>query len=134
MIEQPSEKSIRLDKWLKIARIFKRRVEAAGACETGRVKVNGVLAKAAKAVKIGDAITVKGSTQYRELKVVDIVFKSIPAKQARELYEESRSEAIADETLELIRLMKQAKPPRPLKYKGRPSKKERRDLEKIRGR
>jgi ribosome-associated heat shock protein Hsp15 len=134
MTERPNSKSIRLDKWLKIARIFKRRTLAAEACEAGRVKVNGTTAKAGKAIKIGDAITVKVSTRYRELQVLDIVFKSIPAKQARELYQEERIHAIPDETLELIRLMKQPKPPRPPKYKGRPSKKERRDLERIKGR
>ena len=127
--EEPSEKSIRLDKWLKIARIFKRRPQAAEACDAGRVKVNGTVAKAGKAIKIGDALTVKVANNYRELKVVDILFRSIPAKLARELYEEEPSETIPDETLELIRLMKQPKPP---KYKGRPSKKERRDMDKVR--
>ena len=129
--EHIPENSIRLDKWLKIARIFKRRPEAAEACDAGRIKVNGAIAKAGKAIKIDDAITVKVGNTYRELRVVDILFRSVPAKLARELYEEKRSRTVPDETLELIRLMKQPKPP---KYKGRPSKKERRDLEKIRGR
>ncbi len=129
--EKTPEKSIRLDKWLKIARIFKRRPQAAEACDAGRVKVNGNVAKAGKTIRIGDSITVKVSNGYRELKVVDIFFRSIPAKLARELYEEERSQTIPDETQELIRLMKQPKPP---KYKGRPSKKERREMEKTRGR
>lgn len=129
-MEQTTEPTIRLDKWLKIALIFKTRTQATHACDEGRVKVNGAVARSAKTIKIGDIITVKASNRYRELKVLGIVFKSIATKQARELYEEERIEPIHDETMELIRAMKQAKPP---KYRGRPSKKDRRTLEKIRG-
>ncbi|HNR12185.1 MAG TPA: RNA-binding S4 domain-containing protein [Thermodesulfobacteriota bacterium] len=132
-MDQTTEKTIRLDKWLKIARIFKTRTLAVDACDQGRVKINGSNAKAAKNVKVGDLITVKISTHYRDLTVLDIVFKSIAAKEARELYREERTETIPDDVQELIRLMKQARTPHPPKYRGRPSKKDRRELEKIRG-
>jgi len=132
MAEQPAEKTIRLDKWLKIARIFKTRTQASTACDEGKITVNDVVAKAAKMIKVGDTLAVKTRTSDRELKVLAIVFKSIAAAQARELYEDLRTDICTDETEELIRLMKQAKPPKPA-YKGRPSKKDRRDLAKIRG-
>jgi ribosome-associated heat shock protein Hsp15 len=133
LMKDSPEKHIRLDKWLKIARIFKTRTQANHACEENLVKVNGVIAKSARIIKAGDKVTVKASNRYRELEVLGISFKSIPAKEARELYREERNQIISDESLELMRLIKQAKLPGPSKYPGRPSKKERRQLIKIRG-
>jgi len=122
-------KQIRLDKWLKIARIFKTRSQATHACDENDVKVNGEIAKAAKLIKPGDKLTVKGKNRYREIEVADISFKSISAKEARELYREEKQEKLSEESFELIRLMKQSV----IKYPGRPTKKERRNLMKIRG-
>jgi ribosome-associated heat shock protein Hsp15 len=128
------ESHIRLDKWLKIARIFKTRTQAGHACEAGRVKVNGAVAKAAKTIKKGDALTVKHTSRYRELEVLDISFKSISAKEARELYREEKSQSISEESLDFLKLLKGSKQAKTLKYPGRPTKKERRTLVKIRGR
>ena len=122
-------KQIRLDKWLKIARIFKTRSKATKACDEGDVKVNGEKAKAAKVIKPGDKLTVKARNHYRELEVLGISFKSIPAKEARELYHEERKQSLPEEDIELIKLMKRSV----IKYPGRPTKKTRRDLTKIRG-
>lgn len=124
-----AEKHIRLDKWLKIARIFKTRSQASHACEENNVKVNGGVAKSAKMVKPGDKITAKINNRYRELEVLGISFKSISAKEARELYREEKSEDVSEESLEFIRLMKQSI----MNYPGRPTKKRRRNLIKIRG-
>jgi len=124
------ERHIRLDKWLKIARIFKTRTQAGHACEAGHVKVNGAVAKAAKTLRKGDALTVKQTNRYRELEVLDISFKSISAQEARKLYREEKSESLSEESLDVLRLLKVSKP---LKYPGRPTKKERRSLIKIRG-
>ena len=128
-MEKSPEQSIRLDKWLKIARIFKTRSQAGHACDENHVKVNGEVAKAAKPIKLGDKLTVKGKNRYREIEVAGISFKSISAKDARELYREEKQEKLPEESLELIRLMKQSV----IKYPGRPTKKERRNLMKIRG-
>jgi len=128
-MEKSPEQSIRLDKWLKIARIFKTRSQAGHACDENHVKVNGEVAKAAKPIKLGDKLTVKGKNRYREIEVAEIFFKSISAKEARELYREEKQEKLPEESLELIRLMKQSV----IKYPGRPTKKERRNLMKIRG-
>jgi ribosome-associated heat shock protein Hsp15 len=92
------------------------------------VKVNEEVAKAAKLIKPGDKLTVKGKNRYREIEVAGISFKSISAKEARELYREEEQEKLPEESLELIRLMKIV-----IKYPGRPTKKERRNLMKIRG-
>jgi ribosome-associated heat shock protein Hsp15 len=128
-MDNVAEKQIRLDKWLKIARIFKTRSQAGHACDENHVKVNGEVAKAAKLIKPGDKLTVKGKNRYREIEVADISFKSISAKEARELYREEKQEKLPEESLELIRLMKQSV----IKYPGRPTKKERRNLMKVRG-
>ena len=126
---QSPEKSIRLDKWLKIARIFKTRSQASHACDAGHVKVNGEAAKAAKPIKPGDKVTVKVPTRFRELEVSEIAFKSISAQAARELYREEKKRPLSEESLELIKLMKRSI----AKFPGRPTKKERRNLMKIRG-
>ena len=128
-MEKAFEESIRLDKWLKIARIFKTRSQATKACDEGEVKVNGEKAKAAKLIRPGDKLTVKVHSHYRELDVVDISFKNIPAKEARELYREQQKQMLSEEDLELIRLMKKSV----IKFPGRPTKKERRNLMKMRG-
>ena len=127
------ERNIRLDKWLKIARIFKTRTQAGHACEAGHVKVNGAVAKAAKTIKKGDALTVRHTRRYRELEILDISFKSISAKEAREFYREEESQSISEESLDFLKLLKGSKQAKALKYPGRPSKKERRTLVKIRG-
>ena len=132
-MDKDLEKTIRLDKWLRVARICKTRTQATRACEERRVQVNGGVAKSAKILKVGDIITVKARNRYRELEVVDIAFKSIPAKEARELYREEETKRLSEEALELLRLTTPSKNPGPSKYPGRPAKKERRKLTKIRG-
>jgi ribosome-associated heat shock protein Hsp15 len=115
-MEHVPEPSIRLDKWLKIARIFKTRSQAAGACEGRQVKVNGEVAKPAKTIKPGDKLTVRIRTRYRELEIQGISYKSISAKDARELYREERTSTLPEETLELQSLLKKSIKPIPSKY------------------
>jgi heat shock protein Hsp15 len=68
LMEKAPGQSLRLDKWLKIARIFKARSQATKACDEGDVKVNGERAKAAKLIKPGDKLTVKGKIAIGRLK------------------------------------------------------------------
>lgn len=128
-MEKASGQSIRLDKWLKIARIFKTRSQASRACDENQVKVNGEPARSAKLIKPGDKLTVKGRNHLREIQVTAVCFKSVSVQEARELYQEEKHEAITEESRELMRLMKRSV----VRYPGRPTKKERRDLMKIRG-
>ena len=77
---------MRLDKYLKVARIIKRRTVANDACDTERVEVNGRRAKASYDVKEGDVITVtfgERTLKIRVLKVKDSVAKA----EASEMYE-----------------------------------------------
>ncbi|MBN2356442.1 RNA-binding S4 domain-containing protein [candidate division KSB1 bacterium] len=121
----------RLDKWLKIARIYKTRALATRACEERRVKVNGHIAKPAKEIKIGDILTIRTSGgKYIDLQILGLSLRSVAARDARTLYE-VREKEMSEEEKELLRLFDQAaKKIRP-KYKGRPTKRDRRRLEKL---
>lgn len=63
---------MRLDKYLKVTRIIKRRTVANEACDAGRVEVNGKVQRASYDVKIGDKITVNMGTDSRKYEVVEI--------------------------------------------------------------
>ncbi|MFC1731469.1 RNA-binding S4 domain-containing protein [candidate division KSB1 bacterium] len=128
----PDEITQRLDTWLKISRLFKTRKAASDACHRRLVKVNDVTSKSSKQVGIGDDITIRLRGKYRLFKVIAISKRSISAKRARELYEETTPQLLSDEEMLLVELsQKTAKRERP-KYPGRPTKKDRRKLMKIR--
>ncbi len=123
---------MRLDKWLKMVRIFKKRTEAAEACDLGRVKLNGQPAKAGRTVRVGDKIVVRKGKRYLEIEVLQIPKRALSAKDAKLAYKDN-SPQLPEETLELIRLQREAEKKFPRKFKGRPTKKERRDWERFRG-
>ena len=77
---------MRLDKYLKVARIIKRRTVANEACDSGRVSVNGKIARASYDIKAGDEITITFGAKplsVRVLEVKDTAFKDA----ARTMYE-----------------------------------------------
>lgn len=63
---------MRLDKFLKVSRLIKRRTVANEACDAGRVMVNGVVAKASVKVKVGDIIEIQFGTKNVKVEVLDI--------------------------------------------------------------
>ena len=63
---------MRLDKYLKVSRLIKRRTVANEACDSSRVTVNGKLVKPSYDVKVGDAITIAFGTKFVTVKVLDI--------------------------------------------------------------
>ncbi len=131
-MSEEAQKSIRLDKWLKVARIFKTRTQAAEACTQGKVQVNDRVAKPSRIIKIGDKISVRVKWRVRRFDVLDIVQKSIKADQAKLLYHEHEPTPEEKEAEDIRNLFyRSSKMNRP-KYKGRPTKKERRELEKLR--
>jgi ribosome-associated heat shock protein Hsp15 len=113
--------STRVDKWLWAARCFKTRSLATRACDAGHVKIDGNRAKAAKSVKIGDLVDVVCPGGKRILEVVGIADRRGPASFAQTLY--------VDHTPE------QPKQPTVLRERGlgRPSKRDRRKLIKLKG-
>lgn len=132
-MNEENEKTIRLDKWLKITRIIKKRNQAAEACDQGRVKVNEQAAKPAKMLKMGDTVSIKFKWRTRTFDVLDIAYKSIKAEEARELYREHELSPEEKEEEDIRSLFYQAAKTHRPKSKGRPTKKERREMEKFRG-
>ena len=79
---------MRLDKYLKVSRIIKRRTVANEACDAGRVEVNGKVARASYDVKVGDKITVslgQGSRSFEVLEVTEHALKEDAAKMFKEI-------------------------------------------------
>ena len=116
---------MRLDKWLWAARFFKTRTLAVEAIEGGRVSVNGERAKPAKELRIGDTLAIRRPPYEHVVRVRDLSDKRGPATVAAALFEETE-ESRARRTV-LAAEMKSLPQPR---FKGRPTKKTRRDYEK----
>ena len=116
---------MRVDKWLWAARFFKTRSAAVQAIDAGHVSVNDERAKPAKAVKVGDRVVVRRPPFEHHVSVKELSEMRGPASVAAKLYEESaqsraRRTALAAEMRAL---------PSP-RFKGRPTKKTRRDYER----
>ncbi|MGN0331445.1 MAG: RNA-binding S4 domain-containing protein [Lachnospiraceae bacterium] len=77
---------MRLDKFLKVSRLIKRRTVANEACDAGRVMVNGTVAKASVKVKEGDVIEIQFGTKTVKVKVLDIK-ETTKKEEANELFE-----------------------------------------------
>jgi ribosome-associated heat shock protein Hsp15 len=117
--------SVRLDKWLWAARVFKTRSQAADACEGGKVHVNEQAAKPARGLRPGDTIRVTLTQGRRRiLKVAALDDRRGSATVARALYE--------DLTPPEPPRPRWAAPPLRVPGAGRPTKRERRALDRLR--
>ncbi|HEY0135234.1 MAG TPA: RNA-binding S4 domain-containing protein [Nannocystis sp.] len=117
--------SVRVDKWLWAARCFKTRGLASEACGAGHVKLNGTSVKSAKLVRRGDELTVRLGDELKIFAITGLSDRRGPAPVARTLYEDKsppKPEA-ADVPGMLVR-------DRGL---GRPTKRELRDIRRVRG-
>lgn len=76
---------MRLDKYLKVSRLIKRRTVANEACDAGRVFINDKPAKAGTAVKVGDTITVQFGSKDVKVEVLD-VSETVRKEEAKEMY------------------------------------------------
>ena len=76
---------MRLDKFLKVSRLIKRRTVANEACDAGRVLVNGKPAKASLAVKNGDILEIQFGTNSVKVEILDVQ-ETVKKEEARELY------------------------------------------------
>ncbi|HEV8263913.1 MAG TPA: RNA-binding S4 domain-containing protein [Gemmatimonadales bacterium] len=121
---------VRLDRWLWAARFFKTRALASAAIAGGKVQVNGVRAKPAKQLQVGDALRIRVGPYEWVLTVRALAEHRGPARVAQTLYEESPEGRAARERL--AELHKIAPAPA-YRGKGRPTKKERRDIERLEG-
>lgn len=119
---------VRLDRWLWAARFFKTRRTATEAVEGGKVHLNGRRPKKSKAVKIGDELRIRRGLYESVVRVTGLADKRRSAKEAVLLYEESEE---SREAREKLRLQMRSAPVPEFKYKGRPTKKERRELDRL---
>ena len=77
---------MRLDKYLKVSRLIKRRTVANEACDAGRVMINGKVAKASTDVKVGDEIEIGFGTRQVKVRVLDVQ-ETVRKEAAKEMYE-----------------------------------------------
>ena len=126
-----AESKVRLDKWLWAARFFKTRSLAAEAVETGKIEVNGERAKRAKQLQAGDTVRLRLGPYVHVIRVVALSERRGPASVAVKLYEEEPESKKAREAMQL-----QLKASQPFfgYESGRPTKKDRRQIEKLRRR
>ena len=78
---------MRLDKWLKVSRIIKRRTMAQAFCDAGRVWLNGRVAKSAHEVRVGDRVVVRLSRKELEAEVLVVPTGNVSAQAAASLYQ-----------------------------------------------
>ena len=124
-----SEESLRLDKWLWYARFFKTRSLASQLCNAGKLRIAGeVISKAHHKVKPGDVLTFPQARHIRVVKILSLATRRGPAAEAQALYEDLKPPEKAS------RLPKGTPPP--VKRRdaggGRPTKRERRAIDRLR--
>jgi ribosome-associated heat shock protein Hsp15 len=130
MLDEDEPGRVRLDKWLWAARFFKTRSLAATAITGGKIDVNGERAKRARLLQIGDRVTVRRPPFVTELVVRGVSSRRGGASIATQLYEETGASRQAREGLAAqLRAMHSIHD-----MKGRPTKKDRRALERWRER
>jgi ribosome-associated heat shock protein Hsp15 len=124
--EQASAGTTRVDQWLWAVRVFKTRSLATAACRGGHVRINGTAAKPARPVRLGDRVEVRAGDRDRVLEVVRLIDRRVSAPIA--------AECIIDHS----------PPPPPREYvaplfrrdpgSGRPTKRDRRRIDRLRNR
>jgi len=121
--------NVRIDKWLQIARVFKTRSKATDACNLGRVLVNGFQVKPHRDLAVDDRIEVRFGDWTRVIVVKELREKSVSKEIAATLFEDlSQPRPRLDR---IDRIMREGTEYRE-KGKGRPTKRERRQIDKLR--
>ncbi|SRR5690606_25059856 len=121
----PADRAVRVDRWLLAARLFKTRGEAQQACSGGRVKINGNSVKPSHLVKCGDEVRAEAPRGLVVLIVRELAEKRQSPELARQLYEDhSPPPPPKEERTEL---------PQRDRGTGRPTKADRRALQRLRG-
>lgn len=128
---QEQSRRVRLDKWLWAARFYKTRGISADAIDAGKIEVNGERAKRARLVQAGDRIRIRIGPYEHSITVKDVSERRGSAPIARGLYEEDAESKKAREVMAAhVRAMNAG-----TGYEsGRPTKKDRRDIERLKRR
>jgi ribosome-associated heat shock protein Hsp15 len=113
----------RIDLWLKLVCLFKHRTEATEACKGGHVKINGQRVKPAATVAVGDVVEFLLNTQFRRVVVAGLPEGNVSKETARTMYvDETSKQEKVDIAMTVFRE----------RGSGRPTKKDRRDIERVR--
>ena len=121
--------AVRVDKWLWAMRVYKTRGDASEACRGSAIRINNVIAKPSGKVHLGDTIIARTKAITKTLYVIGLTEKRIGAPLVPDFYEDRTPEADLDAAREKranARLVTH-------KGAGRPTKKNRRDIEKLLG-
>ena len=118
---------IRIDKWLWAVRIFKTRTMASEACKAGKVKINGQSVKPSREVKLEDVITIKLGSLLKTVQVTGIIKNRVSAKLAINHIKD----LTPDEEYERLKMMHELNYENRDRGTGRPTKKERRNIAKL---
>jgi len=118
---------MRIDKWLWAVRLFKTRSIAIEACKRNRVLINNIPVKPSKNIEIGEIIEVKNPPIIKSYKVTGIIGKRVSAKLAIENYENMTPE----EEISRLKAVSNSAYIYREKGSGRPTKKERRIIDRI---
>ena len=118
---------VRIDKWMWAVRIFKTRTVASDACKKGRVMIDNISVKPSRTVRVGDIVQVRKPPITFSFKVLDLSDKRMNAKLVPQFMEN----VTPPEQYELLELNKISGFVDRQRGTGRPTKKERRDLEQF---
>jgi ribosome-associated heat shock protein Hsp15 len=118
--------TVRVDQWLWAVRLYKTRANAAAACRGGHVVVNGKTAKPATAVKPGDHIEARADRRERVVEVVRVLTKRVGAQVATECFVDHSPPPPPRETSDPVFRRDPGT--------GRPTKRDRRQIDRLRGR
>jgi ribosome-associated heat shock protein Hsp15 len=126
----PAEEGVRIDKWLWAARFYKTRSIASSAIEAGHVRIGGQRCKPSRTVHIDDTICLQRDNEQQEVIVRALSTLRGPASVAQRLYAETAESLQRRAEADALRRLA----PPSGSATGRPSKRERRDLERWKGR
>lgn len=118
---------VRVDKWLWAVRVFKTRSIATEACKKGRVSIGGVTIKPSRTIRVGEVITVRKPPIEYSFRVLQLLASRVGAKRVAEFMENVTSQA----QYELLELQRVSGFVDRAKGLGRPTKKDRRDLDQF---
>lgn len=117
---------MRIDLWLWAVRLTKSRSVAADLCRSGKVRINGVPAKPATTVTVGDRVTWREPLRDRVVEVVELIPKRVGAPLAVKAYKDHSPPVPTRAEREAVGLRDRGA--------GRPTKRERREIDRLRGR
>ncbi len=121
--------SVRLDKWLWAVRLYKTRTQAAEACKGGKVKIAGVNAKPSREINEGDEVEVHTQGIVKKIRVKKAAKNRVSAALVPDLMED----LTPAEELEKLQMIRQLNYEKRQRGAGRPTKKERRILDRLKG-